>query len=433
MTPEFWVDLLQNTDAPQDPYLLHIFISRTATFPYSLRLSRRGISNIQQIPHFVSRLCTLTVLLGKGVNVLLYLKILYNLEMPGLRCLQLQLTAEACRVMPRLAPLGRAPRPGNFPQLLSLITRGDFLSPILAVPTLKKLTVIGRVYSLGTLASILSHCSGNLEDLELITCHTEDVLTHDTRVSFPHLRRLLVHNYAPVWTRTFLQMVACPAKTRLYILAFESALNLALPSSSQLPSFATVSNVAVSFIVASPSNILRITGSSRSESFIHIELKGAKWGPAPSPHGASYLIPDLIRFWGAHQALTSLTLDLLHRVSVTEGDWRLLLSGFSALISLHVRIDNGRPLLRVLHKELLCPELKELTLTCNNGSGIHELFVLAVEFRAANGSRLKRLVFSRPRDDIPGQSVPWSAARIWRLMFAVETLQMKVPPFGWDV
>lgn len=432
-TPEFWVDLLQNTDAPQDASLFHTFISRTDPFPYSLRLSGQGIADIKTIPQHVSRLSTLMVVFNKGVNITPYLKTLYYLEMPGLCVLELRLKVEDGPGTPLLPPLGQVPRPSNFPQLQRLITRGDFLSPILAVPTLKKLSVTGRVYSLGTLASILSHCSGNLEDLELISCYVDDAVAHESPVSFPHLRRYWVHNHAPFWARAFLRMIACPATTALYIQAFEAALNPALPPSTQLPSVATVNKVAVSFVVASPFNILRVSGFCKSETRVHVELQGAKWGPASTPHGPSYVIPDLIKLWGANQALTALTIDLLHGVSVIEGDWRLLLTAFPALSVLNIRIDSGRPLLRVLHKELLCPKLKTFTLRCNNGSGMHELFVRAVEFRAANGARLKRLVFYRPQDSIPGQSVPWSAARIWRLMFAVETLQMKVPPFGWDV
>ncbi|KAM5532143.1 hypothetical protein V8D89_014168 [Ganoderma adspersum] len=432
-TPEFWVDLLQNTDAPQDAFLFHTFISRTASFPYSLRLSGQGLADIKTIPQHISRLSTLTVVFNKGVNILPYLKTLYYLEMPGLRVLELRLKVEDGPGTPRFPPLGQAPRPRNFLQLRHLITRGDFLSPILAVPTLKKLSVIGRVYCFGTLASILSHCSSNLEDLELISCYVDDAVAHEAPVWLPQLRRCLVHNHAHFWACAFLRMITCPTTTCLYIRVFEAALNPALPPSSQLPSVATVNKVAVSFVVAPPSNILRVVGFCKSETRLHVELQGAKWGPGSAPYGPSYVIPDLIKLWGANQALTALTLDLLHGASVTEGDWRLLLTAFPALSVLDIRIDSGRPLLRVLRKELLCPKLEKFTLRCNNGSGMYELFVRAVEFRAVNGARLKRLVFYRPRDNIPGQSVHWSATRIWRLMFAVETLQVKVLPFGWDV
>lgn len=77
-------------------------------------------------------------------------------------------------------------------------------------------------------------------------------------------------------------------------------------------------------------------------------------------------------------------LNRLHGATVLESDRWSHLSTFSTLYVLHVHINGGRPPFRVLDKGLLCPLLGIFLLTCSNGSGMHELFVHVVEFRASN-------------------------------------------------
>ncbi|RPD76132.1 hypothetical protein L226DRAFT_397637 [Lentinus tigrinus ALCF2SS1-7] len=115
-----------------------------------------------------------------------------------------------------------------------------------------------------------------------------------------------------------------------------------------------------------------------------------------------------------------LKIKLERGVSITQDDWFTILDAFRNLSSLIVRIDSCRNLLTVLRRDpSRWPRLRRLSISCKNGSGVHECLLSVVENRSREGLRLKSLAFSGH-----GKKLPVSEHRMRRLQGLVREVTM---------
>ncbi|KAI0697666.1 hypothetical protein C8T65DRAFT_832453 [Cerioporus squamosus] len=133
-----------------------------------------------------------------------------------------------------------------------------------------------------------------------------------------------------------------------------------------------------------------------------LDAPGGLWMYKLLAHGdihPSGALSDLAGLFSNAASLTAVTLRLDSGITASKDVWTVIFDAIPSLSSLTVHIDSCRDLLVVLRKNpARWPALRRLSISCHNGSGIHESLLAVVENRAREGLRLKYLAFSGSRE-----------------------------------
>ena len=434
---EFWVDILsspQVIDRPHGHQLFKDFLERTAPLPFGLFLKSGDLSLIRQLPNnHLFRVTALSITFGH--NSLAYLRDLIDLQLPSLR----QLTCEYQLSMQReqfdpMMQARNAYSSDNFPQLVCLNIHGNCMTPALFVASLRDVYIFGVTFvSPALILNALRACPG-LESLAIEDIHEEHIEAQaiaDLGPPVPMEKLMLLTlstHPQDSFASPFLSHLKYPSTTRIKIVGQETTLSAFLCYSS--PSISTPASSTVQYVVFTltpdyddPLSLCEVKGSSdESPNRLCMSLGYGPWDngfPSGPDHTGRFL--DFATVFSPSQApvLTDATFNLEQGLSISYEDWDTVLGACPQIRHFTVRIASCRGLLRALRRYHLLPQLETLSITCENGSGVHESLVSAIESRAARGaSPLDKLRFCTERlarrkevDGFP----PFSTPRLERL------------------
>ncbi|RDX45872.1 hypothetical protein OH76DRAFT_1407668 [Lentinus brumalis] len=431
-TPEFWVDMLAVcavTSRPIDHNTVPSYIIRSSPLPYKLTITGK-YDFLLDMPSLASRMSSLSVHVPRSTNSIYHLAALLDLHMPLLETMR-------CWTYGRSSPwlidraAHRLPRGQNFPRLRKLTLHGaDLPSRALAFPYLEELTFDHGAYysdSLLPLLALLENCPQlRMLDLNIQARSWQAVKEHDA-VPLPHLQIFSLRVQGPKgsWVYTFLEKVHVPATAQLHInwlAGCTTTLRELIPSS---PPFSVevlraINAVTIHFQYNRNNGrkwAISANGFVPEDPKPHLKLTihdpcCTDEGYEELPSGA---LPDLAKLFTNSPSLHHLRLRLDSEIAVTSDDWCTILDGFPSLSSLTVHVDSCLNLLAVLRKNSSrWPTLRRLSISCRNGSGVHEPLLSAIEKRAREGLGLKYLAFSS------SYKKPLSAHRMRRLRELVE-------------
>ncbi|TFK92535.1 hypothetical protein K466DRAFT_659175 [Polyporus arcularius HHB13444] len=435
-TPVFWVDMLaisavtehfdHNTDSSLS---FPSFVMRSSPLPYELNITGQ-YAFLLNMPSYASRIYSLSVHLPRESDSISYLTPLLNLHMPLLETMQCWAYGVSSPWLIDRAT-HRLPRGQNFPRLRKLALYGaDLPSRALAFPYLEELTFDDGTYSdsLLHLLIFLGNCP-QLRTLNLnIQARSWQAFQEHDAVSLPHLRicSLRIHENEGSWVHNFLERVHVPATAQLeinWLARCKNALSELIPSSPpvSVEVLKAINAVTIHFQYNRNDRnhkwVLSANGLVPGDPKPHLKLSihnpcCTDEGDEELPSGA---LPDLAKLFTNSPSLHHLRLRLDSEIAVTSGDWCTILDGFSSLSSLTVHVESCLNLLAVLRRNpSRWPTLRRLSISCRNGSGVHEPLLSAIEKRAREGLGLKYLAFST------SYKKPLSAHRMRRLRELVE-------------
>ncbi|RDX45562.1 hypothetical protein OH76DRAFT_1407948 [Lentinus brumalis] len=427
-TPEFWVDMLNSPDinwnrlGSERLSVLTSSIQRSAPLPYKIPISIR-MDMLQAILPHAQRVSSLSFMVTSASDLAAFLA----LDMPSLETLFVAGTDE------NIASEGLRLGTGAFPRVHTLRVTLSVLHPALAFSALRILIVhCGPDEGIGPLLDLLEACP-QLQSLQLALSlnrhvHTS-VITHlEVRpvISLPSLRHCYIIDNVyerpllmSIWVSTFLQQVHYPTTAHLRVicpLARYTRLSAFMPSSLPTPYICTLHALEVCFESLAPARPgewrLLVKGYTDGSQSLDISMTDAKWSDLARSSGPSDILFDLARSFSRAPSisLTALRMDFDSGVSVVQNDWLLVLQVLPTLENLTVRVDSANNLLTVLRKNPgLCPGLRTLSITCDNGSGVHGALLTVVEHRAGEGLGLENLTFRG------NKAAPLSDRRLERL------------------
>ncbi|RPD55476.1 hypothetical protein L226DRAFT_538712 [Lentinus tigrinus ALCF2SS1-7] len=364
-TPEFWADMLSsqsvfyrlNRDAGSDLSVMS-FIQRSSPLPYPLCLDSR-LEFIETILPHVHRISSLSFTLRFKYKPAAHLVLLPGSAFPSLRTL-----------------IVGDPVNHTVPLL-------DFLN---ACPQLEVLEL---------------HLSEDTRSSNLTLLHNH------SPVSLPCLRRCYIrddlYSAQHTWIPVLLQRIRFPAKTKLRVsCSYGRYIRICsyLPFSPSVPTIPALDVLELRFVPMGKSRpgdwILSMKGRRRRSEVLSMVITAARWGPADASSGPSDVLFDLAKVFSHEPSISLAVLDLEFGigVSVLKGDWLSILQAVPTLAVLKVHINSCNNLLTVLRKNVgLCPVLRTLSITCENGSGVHGALVTVVELRTQEGHGLESLMF----------------------------------------
>ncbi|KAI1790053.1 hypothetical protein LXA43DRAFT_529228 [Ganoderma leucocontextum] len=433
-TPEFWADMILASGHPKHPTdfsKMIKFIHHSAPLMYALDVGSNVIF-LQELEcgGHLSRLSELSVRLENKFALL-------ELTMPNLETLRCSALGHRFLELPA-SDLGH-PIPSaahKFPRLRKLeCAHGCLFAPSLAFPSLKVLIHHGRPLEFFLFLKGLELCE-ELEELVLLNWMPPihpPVPNPTLRLpcALPHLRRCHIET--------------CDDRVTSCVLEFLS--NVALPPTAHLSVESECVSRPTSIIPTSPPpavvhavDALRVKlTSDASQGVWHHEVHGcvgdseritptmcqAAWRASFTTSDCSDPLRAIADLFSPAR-LTCLALRCGSGNSVTVDAWLHVLAALPLLVEFTVGISSCRHLLRALRRpiaegrDLLCPELERLSIACANGGGVHELLVMAIEWRAALGLRLEKLKYRNP------SSIPLSESRLERLKVVVSEVVVSI-------
>ena len=442
---EFWVDILSSIpviDRPHGHQLFKDFFERTTPLPFGLFIKSGDISLIRQLPN--NHLLRVTLLsITFSYDSLAALRDLIDLELPSLRQLtcEYQLSKQIEQFRPMM-PNENTHSSDNLPQLVFLNIHGKCITPALFVASLRDVYIFGvAIVSPVLILNALRACPG-LESLAIEDIHEEPVGTQALANFGPPIPMerlaLLTLSYNPqdAFASPFLSHLEYPPTTRIKIIGENTVLSHYLCYLSPPISTSAASTVQRLVFTLTPNHydilsLCEVKGSSDvSPNRLSMTLPYGPWDyPLGHDHAKRFL--DFAVVFSSSQApvLTDVTFDLEHGLSISYEDWLTVLLACPQIRHITVRIASCRGLLRALRRYHLLPQLETLSITCENGSGVHESLVSAIESRAARGtSRLDKLRFCTERlarrkeaDVFP----PFSTSRLQRLKAHVRNVYIE--------
>ncbi|KAM5539762.1 hypothetical protein V8D89_006575 [Ganoderma adspersum] len=434
---EFWVDILSSIrviDRPHGHQLFKDFFERTAPLPFGLFLKSGELSLIRQLPiNHLLRVNLLSITFSH--DTLTDLRDLIHLGLPSLR----QLTCEyqlsrQLEQFDAMVQIRNAHSSDNFPQLVFLNIHGKCITPAFFVASLRDVYIFGAaVVSPVLILNALRACL-DLESLAIEDIHEESVGAQalaDLGPPVPMEKLTLLtlsSNPGKPFASAFLSHLQYPSTTRIKIIGQGTTLSEYLCYSSPLISTPASSTVQRVVFTLTPNHdedlsLCEVKGSSDvSPNRLSMSLRYGPWDfDLPSGHDHARRFLDFANVFSSSQApvLTNATFNLEHGLSIPYEDWHTVLLACSQIRHFAVSIASCRGLLRALRRHHLLPQLETLSITCENGSGVHESLVSAIESRAAMGvSRLDELRFytewlarRKENDDFPS----FSTSRLARL------------------
>ncbi|TFK92550.1 hypothetical protein K466DRAFT_217719 [Polyporus arcularius HHB13444] len=418
-TPEFWVDMLaisavtahldHNTDSPLS---FPSFVVRSSPLPFELDLHRGALDFLRTIPSHVSRIHSLSLHLPLGSDYAAYLTALFNLDMPLLETMRCSTYATAWPIGLTDSTTHRVPDGQKFPRLRKLAFCGPGLpTRAFAFPSLRELKFDDGMFSepLGPLMDFLESCA-QLEVLEMnIQSPARQFRTERDAVSLPHLKifSLLLDAPEGLWAYDFLEQVIVPATAQMnitWLAGSDHPLRYLIPTSPlslSVEAIQVIHTLTIRFnydrTVRDDSKwILSVNGfvPSHSQPYLKLTIHCPCWTLEEDVRPSDAL-SDLSGLFTCAPSLQKVKLRLDHGITVTPDHWFVILNSFPSLSSLTVRIGSCRSLLTVLRRNpTRWPALRRLSISCRNGSGVHECLLSAIERRAREGSRLEYIAFS---------------------------------------
>ncbi|TFK86641.1 hypothetical protein K466DRAFT_587052 [Polyporus arcularius HHB13444] len=426
-TPEFWVDLLDSPNinwnrlGSERLSLLTSSIERSAPLPYKMPVYI-GMDMLQAILPHAQRISSLLLMVSSTSDLAAFLA----LDMPSLETLFVAGTNR------NITFEGLPQRTGTFPRVQTLRVTLSVIHPALASPALRTLVAYcGPDEHIGPLLDLFEACP-QLQSLQLelsMNRHHTSVITHlEERpvISLSRLRHCYILDNVyerpllmSMWVSAFLQKVHYPITAQLRVncpLARYTRLSAFMPSSPPAPYICTLHALEVRFVSLAPARPgewrLMVKGYTDGSQSLDISMTDAKWSDLARSSGPSSILFDLARSFSRAPSisLTTLQMDFDGCVSVVQNDWLLVLQALPTLDTFTVRIDSANRLLTVLRKNPgLCPGLRTLSITCDNGSGVHGALLTVVEHRVGEGQGLENLTFRG------NKAAPLSDRRLERL------------------
>ncbi|KAI0717834.1 hypothetical protein C8T65DRAFT_737637 [Cerioporus squamosus] len=388
---------------------------------------------VQAIFPHAHRISSLTFVVSSISDLVAFL----GLEMPFLETLFCSNSYHMAENMNIDTAARELPRAGAFPRLHTLRVTGSVLCPALAFPTLRSLNVYcDPREDINDLLDFFEACpwlrvirfqlSQNSQRNPDVT-HTIGARPAASLPSllFCHIDNQVYHEGPGVstWVSTFLHKVHFPATAQLRVncpLARYVRLSTFIPFSPPAPFIRTLDTLELRFMPLGRSRpgewSLVVKGYRDGSRSLAITMTDAKWSREAQSSGPSDILFDLARSFShsPSSSLAALRLEFGSGVSVVRNDWLLLLQTLPTLGALTVRIDSSNNLLTVLRKNPgLCPALRTLSITCDNGSGVHGALLTVVELRVREGQGLENLTFRG------SEGTPLSVGRLERLMAMV--------------
>ena len=424
-TPEFWAAMILASGAPKratDFNEMIKFIRHSAPLTYALDVgpNMEFLQTLESRGH-LSRLSELSVRLEDKFALL-------ELTMPNLETLRC--AALGHRFLDLSPPdvdhtLPSASR--NFPRLRRLeCLHGCLFAPSLAFRSLKILVHHGRPLEFFLFLKGLELCE-ELEELSLLnwTPPIHPLLPNPALCLpcvMPRLRRCHIetcHDGVAPCVLEFLSNVVLPPTVYLSMESEYVSLPTAIIPTSPPPTvFHAVDTIQVKLSSDPSEGVWRyeVHGSAEDSDSERIMLTMFQmaWGAASITSDSSPPLRGIAELFSSGR-ITCFVLYCGTGNSVTVDAWLHVLAALPLLVKFAVTISACRNLLRALRRpraegqELLCTYLKRFSITCANGSGVHELLVMEIEWRASLGLQLEKLEYRNP------WSVPLSEDRLERL------------------
>ena len=391
--PEFWVDILRTftvIDHPHGLPLFKIFVERSAPLHFGLALPSRELSMIRQLPDS-HRINFLSITFNPKYRTNDDLLDLIDMELPNLRHLNCYYSPSRSIADPPAPEIRNARTSDKIPHLRILHAHGRCVTLAFIVTSLRELRIFGpTIATPDFILEALRACPG-LEKLTIENVsHNPEAEAHmDSGPPIP-LERLklltLVSISGKRFAPLFLPRLTYPPTTQIRITGAASCLSDFLCHSSPptpTPAASTIQSLIVTILPDHTQHLSRceVKGSSDlAPSRLLMSLYCIKWGDDRDLKlfldvPAVFLLPDVCN-------VTHLTFSFECGLSVSYPNWEAVLGACSQIRHLAVRFASCRTLLRVLRREELLPQLLSLSITCENGRGVHESLVLAIESRA---------------------------------------------------
>lgn len=435
---EFWVDILRTIpviDRAHGRQLFNDFFERTAPLPFGVSLRSGDLTMIRHLPNnHLLRLTFLSIAFNRDYRA--DLLDLIDLKLPSLRHLICNYEMSRAVVDPPIAEIRNARPSDKIPKLLILNIHGRCITPAFFVTSLRDLRIFGAaMVSPDFILNSLRTCP-SLEKLTVEDLYEEPPGAQtlaDLRPPIPmgRLRFLTLSTLSgDAFASPFISHLDYPPTTQIKIIGQGTFLSSYLCHSSPPTSTPATSTIQRLVFTITPNHddILsscEVEGSSDlAPSRLSVLLWYGPWDfPAEHDHVSRFLDFPVIFSSSQAPALTHVTIRLERGLSVSYEDWHVVLGACPQIRHFAVRIASCRGLLRALRKYRLLPQLLTLSITCENGSGVHESLVSAIESRAAmDVSRLDELRFYTESllrrmnvDTFP----PFSTARLERLKIHV--------------
>nr|VWP00613.1 Amino acid permease family protein [Ganoderma boninense] len=426
-TPEFWADMVLASRQPKRPtdfnWMIK-FIQHSAPLTYALNAGPNVpfLQSLESRGH-LSRLSELSIRLEDKFALL-------KLTMPSLETLRC--AAIGHRFLDLPAPDFDHTMPSashRFPRLRKLeCLHGCLFAPSLAFPSLKVLIHYDRPLEFFLFLKGLELCV-NLEELVLLNWTPPiypptPIPTLSLPCTVPHLRRCQIetcHDGVASCVHEFLSSVALPSNVHLLVESESVSRPAWIIPTSPPPAVVQTVDVARVKLSSDPSQGAwhhEVHGFAGDSECLTLTMCQTAWGAMLTANDCSSplrSIADLLSFG----RLASLVLQFGSGNSVTVDAWLHVLAALPLLTDLTVRISSCRHLLRALRRPraegeaVLCAGLRRLSIASANGGGVHELLVMAIEWRTSLGLRLEKLEYRNPT------SAPLSENRLRRLQAVV--------------
>ncbi|PIL29349.1 hypothetical protein GSI_09400 [Ganoderma sinense ZZ0214-1] len=426
-TPEFWEDMILASGQPKRPtdYSWMIkFIQHSMPLTYALNVGPNVpfLHSLESRGH-LSRLSELSVRLEDKFA-------LFELTMPNLETLRC--AAVGHRFLDLPAPdvdhtVSSASQ--RFPRLRKLeCLHGCLFAPSLAFSSLKVLIHHDRPLEFFLFLKGLELCV-NLEELILLNwmppMHPPTPIpTLNLPCAVPHLRRCHIetnHDGVASWVREFLSRVALPPTAHLLVESESVSRPAWIIPTSPPPSVVQTVDVARVKLLSDASQGAwhhEVHGFAGDSECLTLTMCQSALGAMLTASDCSNPLRGIADLFSSGR-LTRLALQCGSGNSVTVDAWLHVLAALPLLADFTVRISSCRHLLRALRRPsaegeaVLCTGLRRLSISCANGGGVHELLVMAIEWRTSLGLRLEKLEYRNPT------SAPLSESRLRRLQAVV--------------
>ncbi|PIL29347.1 hypothetical protein GSI_09398 [Ganoderma sinense ZZ0214-1] len=412
---EFWVDFLKSLpviDRPHGRQLFRDICERTSPLSLGISVKSGDLIMVRQLPNTHLLRVTFLLVTFRG-DYRTDLLDLMDLKFPALRHLTCRYETLKELVDPPSAQIISARLSDNLPRLLILHIHGRCLTPAFLVPSLRNLYIFGPIsLSPNLILNGLRACP-SLEELmieDVFEAPDEEgqaLVGVGSPIPMERLQTLaLVSIPGNGFTNRFLPHLEYPPTTDIKIVGQGALVSSYLCHSSPPTSTPATSTIQRVVFALTPNHNefvskCEINGSSASSpSRFSMTFWYGPWDfPADHDHTRHFL--DFATVFSSSQApvLTHVTFSMERGLSVSDEDWHTVLDACPQVRHLDVRIASCRGLLRTLRRHIqLLPQLETLSITCENGSGVHESLVAAIESRAAMGvSRLDELRFYTER------------------------------------
>nr|VWP00612.1 Beta-glucosidase (EC [Ganoderma boninense] len=409
---EFWVDFLRSVPVNHNYDLFRDFFAWTSPLPFGISLKSNDLLLVRQLQKtHLLRVAFLSVTFRGDYRLGGDLLDLIHLKLPSLKHLSCRYETSKELVDAPAEQIRNARSSDNHPRLLILHIHGRCLTPAFLVASLRNLHIFGPInLSTDFMLNALRACP-SLEELmiedvfETPSQGAQAVMGLESPIPMERLGSLtLVSLPGDAFTRRFLPHLEYPPTTEIDIIGFGTLMSSYLCHSSpptSTPATSTIQRVAFS-IIPNHSEFLskcEVKGSSNSSaSRLSLILWYGPWD-FPSDHDDHHHARRFLDFatvFSSSQApmLTHVEFRMERGLSMSDEDWHTVLDACPQIRSLDVRIASCRGLLRTLRRHQLLPQLESLSITCENGSGVHESLVAAIESRAAMAvSHLDKLRF----------------------------------------